>query len=168
MADSKGKKLTLYVDVISPFGYMAYWLTRVCHFHFYYMCLLFVRRNERRETRRRRRTPLPLSKPHSHPYTLSLTNHNMSLTLFLPALPSIHLHPNNLHPHPPRRPHVPNQKLSTLNNHQQTRMDRNRTSPDLQIFANSHDADFSGKIPCAYDECAALVVFFVLTTRRTK
>lgn len=155
MADSKGKRLTLYVDVISPFGYMAYWLTRVCHSHFYYMCLLFIRRNEEEKH-------TPLSNPHSHPHPFTYqsihphqTNHPIFLSFFLtkpnPALPSIHLHPNNLHPHPPRRPHVPNQKLSSFNNHQQTRMDRNRTSPDLQIFANSHDADFSRKIPCAYD-----------------
>lgn len=168
MADSKGNKLTLYVDVISPFGYMAYWLTRVCHSHFYYMCLLFIRRNERRnEEEEEHHSPSPIPIPIPIPYH-SLTT--TCLSLFFqknPALPSIHLHPNNLHPHPPRRPHVPNQKLSSFNNHQQTRMDRNRTSPDLQIFANSHDADFSGKIPCAHDECATLVVLFVLTTTRT-
>ncbi|USW57602.1 Putative DSBA-like thioredoxin domain, HCCA isomerase/glutathione S-transferase kappa [Septoria linicola] len=28
MSQQSGKKLTLYVDVISPFAYMAYWLTR--------------------------------------------------------------------------------------------------------------------------------------------
>lgn len=136
--------------------------------------------------RRRRRTPLPLSKfpspfpspspspslylPTYLPIHPHQTNHPISFFFKQnPELPSIHLHPNNLHPHPPRRPHVPNQKLSSFNNHQQTRMDRNRTSPDLQIFANSHDADFSGKIPCAHDKCATLVVFSLSkTTRRTK
>lgn len=162
MADSKGKKLTLYVDVISPFGYMAYWLTRVCHSHFYCMCLLFIRRNERGHEEEEEEHPSPSPIPISIPIPLPTYFTNLSISTKLtihqsfffkknPALPSIHLHPNNLHPHPPRRPHVPNQKLSSFNNHQQTRMDRNRTSPDLQIFANSHDADFSGKIPCAYD-----------------
>lgn len=84
MADSKGKKLTLYVDVISPFGYMAYWLTRVCHSHFYYMCLLFIRRNERRNEEEH--TPLSNPHPHPHPYPHPFT--------YLPYL-SIHPHQTN-------------------------------------------------------------------------